>query len=162
MTTVKRKFSNLKGMADHMPFIVDCAGKIVETGRTAFVTISDEEPRDDNDNRKFHAIIGDIAKAELFEGRPLEVVKASLVLAFVRELESMGEKIPKYMKIERAVCQLTQELISIRPSTTKFSKKWAREFCQYLWATGSELGVAWSDPASKEYELMMEQGHGQT
>ena len=136
-----------------------CCTKIINNGLPAYLSVSDmppEEARDKRDNDKFHAIMHDIWKqAIIMQGRSFEACKASLVLAFCRELEEMGEELPKYMRIERTICPFTKELVSIRPSTTKFSKKWAQQFCQWLWATGSEIGVKWSDPASKEYEQMM-------
>lgn len=151
-------------------WIDKCCTSIIGNGIHAYVTISDVEPdtiRDNNDNRKFHAIMHDIWTQGVYEfsgmtlsmrSKSFEECKALLVTWFVYELEHEDRTLPKYLEIKRVVCPRTNQVISIRPSTTKFSKKISAEFCQFLWATGCDGGVKFTDPATREYEEMINSG----
>lgn len=104
-------------------------------------------------------MIGDIAKQAVFKTTAATVrmadydideAKALLVRWFERECVQLGEPLLHGSRI--VVCPFTGEQITIRPSTTKFLKKETINFIEWLYATGADGNVKWSEKALKEYE----------
>ena len=117
-----------------------------------------EEERTDLQRSKTHAMINDIAKQAIFKTPGLTVVmgnydaeeaKALLVRWFERECAQLGEPLRHGSRI--VVDPFTGENITIRASTIKFLKKETINFTEWLYATGADGGVKWSEPALKEY-----------
>lgn len=100
-------------------------------------------------NAKFHAMIGDIHH-QCFRGYSLDGVKAVLVNQFAIEMEEQGD--PLANPGEKVWDWKSQEAVYVRPSTTKFRKAEAAAFIEFLYATGVELGVNWSEPALAVYD----------
>lgn len=138
----------------------------LDKGFPAYITMSVEPPdlaRDDKENRKFHAIMQDMWKQGVFgetklrEAMTFKICKSFLVKWFVEDCQEQGMVFPKYMHMTTAVCPRTGDIISDRPSTTEFSQKWSKEFCQWLWSTGiQDLTVKFTEPAHREYEQYRE------
>lgn len=100
-------------------------------------------------NAKFHAMIQDIHH-QCFRGSSFDGVKAVLVNQFALEQDAAGE--PLSHPGEKVWDWKTQEPVYVRPSTTKFTKKECAAFIEYLYASGTELGVQWSEKALAVYD----------
>ena len=107
--------------------------------------------------KKYHALIGEFAKQVAFDVTPPSsskvrrlpqkkqyppaVWKTLLVDAFEQEKLLMGEPL---RKPGRMVMSLDgQRMVSMRPSTRDFTKAEAGEFIEFLYARGIEYGVQW-------------------
>ena len=100
-------------------------------------------------NAKFHAMITDIHR-QAFRGYSFDGVKAVLVNQFAQEMEEQGTPLAK--PGERVWDWKTKEPVYVRPTTTKFRRAEAAAFIEFLYSTGVELDVAWSEPALKVYD----------
>lgn len=105
-------------------------------------------------NAKFHAMIGDIHR-QCFRGHSANGVKAVLVNQFALEMAELGE--PLRHPGETAWDWKHQQAVYVRPSTTDFTKAEAGKFIEWLYATGAELGVEWSEPALAEYQKWIQE-----
>ncbi|MGB2336252.1 MAG: hypothetical protein ACPH5V_03000 [Alcanivorax sp.] len=99
-------------------------------------------------NEKFHAMIGDIHK-QCFRGYSDEGIKAALVNQFALEMEANGE--PLTHPGEQVWDWVNQVAVYVRPSTTEFTKKECAAFIEFLYATGTDLGVTWNEKALAVY-----------
>lgn len=164
MTSVTREVKAYSDIDSTLPWVDKCCTKIIKNGATPYITISDSEfetTRGTVDNSKFHAIMNDIWKQASFSigsntinmsDYSFPACKAMLVTWFVNELAVIGDDLPKYMIPEKLFDPISDSFITIRPSTTNFSKKISASFCQFLWSTGCDGGVKWTDKATAEYE----------
>ncbi|SNY95543.1 recombination protein NinB [Halomonas sp. hl-4] len=109
--------------------------------------------RELSQNAKFHAMIADI-HYQCFRGYSADGVKAVLVNQFALEMEEQGEPLAK--PGEKVWDWKSKQAVYVRPSTTKFRKAEAAAFIEFLYATGVELGVNWSEPALAVYESYKE------
>lgn len=100
-------------------------------------------------NAKFHAMIADIHH-QCFRGYSFDGVKAVLVNQFAQEMDEQGK--PLARPGERVWDWKTKEPVYVRPSTTDFRKSEAGDFIEFLYSTGVELGVIWSEPAMAIYD----------
>lgn len=140
------------------------ATAMLNAGKVMYVEAGVHDPRSISQNSKFHAIIGDIHRCAVIKipGRRIAMsdysedeCKALLVVWFAKEREQEGRPLKKTLRT--VVCPLTGEQITIRPSTADdFLKKDTAEFIEWLYATGSNAGVRWSDAALREYEIYKE------
>jgi len=102
--------------------------------------------------KKYHAMIGDFAKQIAFYGNKkysLDVWKARLVEQFAREKELLGEPLRRPGQTIASLDGL--RTISVPPSTKQFLVKEASDFIEYLYQQGSEMGVNFSDRAMAAY-----------
>lgn len=105
--------------------------------------------------KRYHAMIGDIAKQVDFDGKKfsVDVWKTLLVDQFEEELRQMGIDLSKPGKCEISLDG--RRIVQIRPSTTGFLVKEASDFIEYLFSFGAENHIEWSDPETqslyKEY-----------
>lgn len=105
---------------------------------------------------KYHAMIGDIADTVDVDGRKYdhETWKALLVDSFEQDLLSQGEGL---RHPSRTVVTLDMmRAVTIRPSTTKFLKKEAGDFIEYLYSYGSNVGAVFSEKSLSIYEQYKE------
>jgi len=141
------------------------ATRVLNAGKVPWLMVgyddesSEEELRTDLQREKTHAMINDIAKQAVFKTPGLTVVmsnydaeeaKALVVRWFERECAQLGEPLRHGSRI--VVDPFTGEQITIRASTTKFLKKETINWIEWLYATGADGNVKWSDKALKEYE----------
>jgi hypothetical protein len=110
------------------------------------------ESKNRQQEKKYHALINDIAKQITFFGtkryRP-EIWKALLVEQFDQEMKAMGTPLSKPGRLITSLDG--QRTITVRPSTTDFRKHEAAAFIEYLYAQGCEMGVQWGEPALAVY-----------
>jgi len=119
---------------------------MVATAQEGWVFTPPKEPkRSDDQNARFHAMLGDISKQVPFFGqkRDLETVKRLLVDAFARVKADMGEPLPGHGYTlpsldGRGVVQLGVQTRSLGKSITS-------ELIEYLFAWGAENNVRWSE-----------------
>lgn len=102
---------------------------------------------------KYHAMIEDI-RQQCFRGYSREAFKAALVNQFALEMERQGE--PLRHPGEQAWDWVNQVKVYVRPSTRDFRKKEAADFIEFLYSTGSEYDVQWSEKALAVYDEMRE------
>jgi len=133
--------------------------RLLHDGKRPYIEIGLEDLRSPEQSSKVHAMISDIVKQAVFKSPALTVKmsdyeydegKALLVRWFEREMESLGEPLRHGSKV--VIDPFTGEQITIRASTTKFLKKETISFVDWLYATGNDGGVKWSEPALREYE----------
>lgn len=113
-------------------------------------------------NAKLHAMIHDIwqqgeATGPMGDPMPLcersfDEVKAALVDAFADEKRAMGE--PLRHPGAEAWNWISKRFVSVRPSTTQFTKAECSDFIEYLYQCGSEMNVTWSEKAQAVYDEM--------
>ncbi len=144
------------GMIDK---VMNQARELVTRGIVAgavLVTLGRPKKSREQEN-KFNAMIDDIAKSvemphvgksgRVFNDQKVkysfDVWKAKLVDAFELELKEQGIAL---RKPSQTVSSLDgQRFITIRPSSTEFTKPHGAMFIEFLYAIGSELGAVWSD-----------------
>jgi hypothetical protein len=104
--------------------------------------------------RKYHALINDIAKTvRLDQQYSTESWKALLVDAFQVELRSQGIELRHPGRMEMSFDN--QRIVSIRPSTTKFTKKEGSMFIEFLYAWGTERGATFNEKSLAYYDEVM-------
>lgn len=99
--------------------------------------------------KHYHALINEIAQQVTVYGKakPAKIWKALLVDSFEREREEMGEPLRKPGQLVPSLD--LDRLVSVRPSTTDFSKSEGAAFIEFLYAYGVEVGVKWSANAEQ-------------
>lgn len=102
---------------------------------------------------KYHAMIEDI-RSQCFKGYSREGIKAALINQFALERERQGE--PLKHPGEQVWDWVNQAPVYVRPSSKNFRKAEAADFIEFLYATGSEFDVKWSDMSLKVYDEMRE------
>lgn len=140
---------------NQIPFVLCWAEQVISKaleGGDVLLTLG-RESKSREMEAKYHAMINDIHR-QCFRGYSVEGVKAVLVNQFALEREEQGE--PLAHPGERVWDWKTKEPVYVRPSTTKFRKAEAADFIEFLYATGSEFDVKWSDMSLKVYDEMME------
>lgn len=120
-------------------------------GGALVVTVA-RESKTRAQERRYHAMINDIARQVTVFGRRYtpEIWKALLVDQFEQEILANGGRLAS--PSETIVSMDGQRRITVRPSTTRFRKREGADFIEFLYSQGSEMGVAWSDPAIAAYE----------
>jgi len=143
---------------------------ILNHGKVPFLILGYDQESEETEeditglqNQKVHAMIGDIAKQAVFKtpgmtvtmsDYDIEEAKALIVRWFERECAQIGEPLRHGSRI--VVDPFSGEHITIRASTTKFLKKETINFTEWLYATGADGNVKWSEKALKEYESYRE------
>jgi len=105
--------------------------------------------------KKYHAMIADIAKSVTFYGKTkysAEVWKSLLVEQFANDRAAMGE--PLRHPARKITSMDGHRVITVRPSTTQFGKKEASDFVEFLYAQGAEMSVTWSDPEIASWDAI--------
>lgn len=124
------------------------------------ITLS-RESKNRLQEKKYHALINDIARQITFYGNKRyapEVWKAKLVEQFDYEMKQMGTPLRKPGRVIPSLDGM--RTITVRPSTTGFLKHEAAAFIEYLYAQGVEMGVEWSEPALAVYAEYREAAEG--
>jgi hypothetical protein len=138
-----------------MVMVWDMVGEMIKGGPVVITLMRESKSRDME--KKYHAMIRDISNQISFFGKKkysADVWKALLVDQFEREKLSLGESLSH--PGQTITSMDGQRQVTIRPSTTKFRKSEGAEFIEFLYMQGSEMGVAWSEPALKVYAEYME------
>lgn len=112
--------------------------------------------------KRYHAMIGDIAKQIDFDGKKfsVEVWKAKLVDQFEEEYRAMGKTLST-----PGFCVVSldgRRAVQVRPSTTRFKSAEASDFIEYLFSFGAGESIEWSDPETQSlYRAYWEKTCGQ-
>lgn len=140
---------------DQIPFALQWAQALTERALKAGpVQWSLGRPSKSRDQEaRYHAMIHDI-RQQCFRGYSVDGVKAVLVNQFAIEMEQAGE--PLANPGEKVWDWKSQEPVYVRPSTKKFRKSEASAFIEFLFATGAEYDVQWSEKALAVYDEMLE------
>jgi hypothetical protein len=111
--------------------------------------------------KRYHAMIGDIAQQCKFNGRKYTARswKRLLVEAFVNvmkmDAKGQGEPDPFPDQVE-LVEGLDEEIVALGAQTRRFSRSQANNFIEYLFAFGSDRGVVWREPAQRVIRTMLD------
>lgn len=132
--------------------VKNAATKGVQSGRPFQIAMR-YMSRSEIQNAKFHAMISDIHRQGL-RAYSFDGVKAVLVNQFALEMEEQGT--PLANPGEKVWDWKSQEAVYVRPSTTGFYQHEAAQFIEFLYATGVDLGVSWSEKALKAYDSYKE------
>jgi len=116
------------------------------------------ESKSREQEEKYHAMIGDIAKTVKVYGKfyKPDIWKAQLVDEFRQQKEDMGE--PLTHPGQTVVSLDGERKITVRPSTKKFLKKESSDFIEFLYATGIDYGAKFTDKSMNYYEDQIKQG----
>ena len=151
MSQLSRKVQS----ANQIPFILRWAehviGKALEGGDVLLTFSRPSKSRQQEE--KYHAMIEDI-RSQCFKGYSRAGMKAALINQFALERERQGE--PLRHPGEQAWDWANQAPVYVRPSSKDFLKGEAADFIEFLYATGSEFSVQWSEKALAVYDEMME------
>lgn len=138
--------------------------KAIRTGAVLVKLGRPDASRTGAQNSKSHAMYEDIRKMAVIAlpGRRIVMAdydsaeaKALLVMWFANERALEGRPLSKPPRT--VMCPITGENITVRPSTAEdFGKRDTAEFVEWLYATGTQAGVNWSEPAMKEYQSYRE------
>lgn len=108
-------------------------------------------------NRKLHAMITDIhnqavisfVRKIVLSEYTFDECKALLIKWFDEELKGIGEPLARPGKY--VIDPINGDKVYLRPSTTEMSQKECCKFIEFLYATGSNHGVKWSEKAKNIY-----------
>lgn len=134
---------NAQNYRDAMTAVWRAVCEIVRGGELVLILTDAHKSR--AQERKYHALIGDIASQVSFFGKrrySAEAWKAMLIDAFEKERAGMGQ--PLRCPGELVPSLDGRNMVSIRPSSTKFSREEGSDFIEFLYAQGQEMGVKWS------------------
>lgn len=102
--------------------------------------------------KKYHAMIGDISDSVVLDGRQFddEIWKTWLVEEFERELNAMGQQLRHPGRV--ILSRDGQRLVTIRAATSRFTVSESSDFIEFLYHTGTELGAVFTDRSLIYYE----------
>jgi hypothetical protein len=119
-------------------------------------TVRLDDPKKSRDQEeKYHAMIGDIAKTFKFTGETgwsEEDVKRILVDAFCRLMAEMGTPVQGHGRVVPSLDG--KGIVQLGAQTRKFRVREASEFIEYLMSYGTENGVVWSDKSGIRPDLL--------
>lgn len=123
-----------------------------QIGNSRLVVIVTELSKSRLQEKKYHALIRVIAKQVVFGRKRYSprVWKAKLVEQFSHDRAEMDMPL-RYPATTTTSLDGRRE-ITVRPSTTDFSVSEAKDFIEFLYATGIELGVCWPVEADQLLE----------
>ena len=119
---------------------------INEAPRPSVMRIRPEGKNRDQEER-YHAMIGDIAKQVKFMGRlwDQDDMKRLLVDAFAEAMRQAGTPLHHDGRVVPSIDG--RRIVQLGIQTSAFYKKEASEFIEYLFAYGAENNVVWSEGA---------------
>ena len=148
---------NISNIRETMTLVWRLTVELVKAGEILLIVTEISKSR--AQERKYHVMLSEIAAQVKFQrqdkpGGPLvsktysvDVWKAMLVDAFEQERIANGEPLTHGSELVPSIDG--QRLVSLRASTTRFKKREASEFIEFLYATGVEYGVKWSATAEE-------------
>lgn len=151
MSQLSRKVNS----ADQIPFTLRWVEHVISKaleGGDVLLTLG-RVSKSRQQEEKYHAMIEEI-RLQCFRGYSKDAMKAALINQFALEKERQGE--PLRHPGEQAWDWVNQVRVYVRPSSKKFIKQEAADFIEFLYATGSEYDVQWSEKALAVYDEMME------
>jgi hypothetical protein len=118
----------------------------VQAAPDGFVVTVGEPKKKREQEEKYHAMIGDIAKSCEFMGKkwPADDWKRLLVDAFAKVMRDAGTPVHHDGRIVPSLDGA--RIVQLGIQTSEFYVKEAAEFIEYLYSYGSEHNVRWSEP----------------
>lgn len=147
-----RKLERPEQIRPTLGWIQQNVAKALQAGTVQIILCRPSKSREQE--AKYHAMIGDI-RYQCFRGHSEEAIKAVLVNQFALEMAEQGE--PLSHPGQTAWDWRNQAPVYVRPSTKKFRKHEAAAFIEFLYATGSELRVQWSEKALAVYDQHLQE-----
>jgi hypothetical protein len=132
-------------------FIKQYAKACADAGMPLAVKVTEYVPSKTRDQeKKYHAQLGDIAKQCKFMGRTEsdETWKRLLIHAFAEFKLEEGDPLPGYGRIVPSLSG--RGVVQLGAQSRKFSIKHGSEFIEHLYAYGAENNVEWSEPRTEE------------
>lgn len=117
----------------------------VENAPEGFVVTVSEPQKRREQEEKYHAMIGDIARQWDFMGRRIDTddAKRLLVDAFAKAMRDAGTPLHHDGRVVPSLDG--QRVVQLGIQTSKFYKAEASEFIEFLSAWGAENGIEFSD-----------------
>ena len=117
----------------------EAAKAAIDKAPEGYVVAIGPETRSQEQNRKLWAMLRDVAEQAVFNGRQYtpDHWKIFMVSGFRQEMPHKG---------------LNNEPVMLSTSTRVMTKSDFSDFIEYIYATGIDLGVIFSDPALAVYE----------
>lgn len=125
------------------------AVKAVQVAPAGFMVQISEPTKKREQEEKYHAMIGDIAKQCEFMGGKLhtEDWKRLLVDMFAKVMRDLGTPLHHD---GRVIPSLDYErVVQLGIQTRDFKVREAADFIEYLYAFGADKGVRWSEPKER-------------
>lgn len=146
-----KKVETSDQLSQALYWVSGMTSKALEAG-PVLITLG-RESKSREQEAKYHCLMEDI-RTQCFRGYSREAFKAALVNQFALEMERQGEPLSK--PGEQTWDWVNQVRVYVRPSTKDFRKKEAADFIEFLYSTGAEYSVQWSEKALAIYDEMME------
>lgn len=126
-----------------------CA-EFARTAPDGWVASFEEPKRKNEQNEKYHAMIGDISKQVEHIGRKWDAddMKRLLVDEFADEMRLAGT--PLHHDGRVAPSFDGRRIVQLGMQTSDFYIKEASQFIEFLYAFGAQRDVKWSEPAQRE------------
>jgi hypothetical protein len=121
------------------------AAKAVQAAPHGYMVQISEPTKKREQEEKYHAMVGDIAKQCEHIGRKwdLDDMKRLLVDEFAEEMRLAGTPL-HHDSLDG------QRIVQLGIQTREFRVKEAAQFIEYLYAFGADRGVRWTEPKHKE------------
>lgn len=125
------------------------AVRAVEAAPAGFMVQISEPTKKREQEEKYHAMIGDIAKQCEFMGGKLDADdwKRLLVDMFAKVMRDMGTPLHHDGRVIPSLDY--QRVVQLGVQTREFRVREAAEFIEYLYAFGAERDVRWSEPKQR-------------
>lgn len=129
--------------------------KVALIGGAVEITVQ-RPSRSRDQERLYHALIGDIARSVEVQGRKYDadVWKALLVDMFTQEMQAQGTPLAHPGRVVPSLDGM--RTVTVRSSTRRFRKQEASDFIEYLYSFGAENGATFSDPTMRYYQDLSE------
>ena len=140
MTERFKRRIDIKNKRDVMKLAWEFAGELLKYNKTIFVEVR-SITRSDEQNKKLHAMLGDIAKQKTFNGKPLNIEQWKMIFV-------SGHKIATGENAEMAI-GLEGEIINLRESTAKMSVSRLSSLIEYISAWGANNDVKFTEHSQR-------------
>ena len=118
----------------------EVVGELLKSNKTVFVEVR-SITRSDEQNKKLHAMLGDISKQKTFNGKRLNIEQWKMIFV-------SGHKVANSGNAEMAI-GLEGEVINLRESTAKMSVSRLSSLIECISAWGAENDVKFTEPRQK-------------
>ena len=136
MTERFKRRIDTRNKRDVMKLAWEFVGELLKYNKTIFVEVR-SITRSDEQNKKLHAMLGDIAKQKTFYGKTLNIEQWKMIFV-------SGHKIATGGNAEMAI-GLEGEVINLRESTAKMSVSRLSSLIEYISAWGANNDVKFTE-----------------
>ena len=136
MTERFKRRIDTRNKRDVMKLVWEVVGEFLKSNKTIFVEVR-SVTRSDEQNKKLHAMLGDISKQKTFNGKTLNTEQWKMIFV-------SGHKIATGGNAEMAI-GLEGEVINLRESTAKMSVSRLSSLIEYISAWGANNDVKFTE-----------------